>query len=37
VLDILAEMIAADSSLNIGPSFEGAPGSDSGVPGVGLD
>jgi import receptor subunit TOM20 len=36
VLDILAEMIAADSELNVGP-FGGGPGSDSGIPGVGLD
>jgi hypothetical protein len=36
VLDILAEMIAADSELNVGP-FGGGSGSDSGIPGVGLD
>ncbi|RQM08761.1 hypothetical protein DH86_00002476, partial [Scytalidium sp. 3C] len=37
VLDILAEMIAADSDLHVGP-FGGDPGSDSGIPGgVGLD
>ena len=36
VLDILAEMIAADSELNVGP-FGGGLGSDSGIPGVGLD
>jgi mitochondrial import receptor subunit TOM20 len=36
VLDILAEMIAADSGLNVGP-FGGGPGSDSGIPTVGLD
>ncbi|RFU30187.1 hypothetical protein B7463_g6182, partial [Scytalidium lignicola] len=37
VLDILAEMIAADSDLNVGPVGAG-PGSDSGIPGgVGLD
>jgi mitochondrial import receptor subunit TOM20 len=36
VLDILAEMIAADSSLHV-RSFGGGPGSDSGIPGVGLD
>lgn len=35
VLDILAEMIAADSELNVGPF--GGPGSDSGIPSVGLD
>ena len=35
VLDILAEMIAADSELNVGPF--GSPGSDSGMPTVGLD
>ncbi|KAL3427426.1 MAS20 protein import receptor [Phlyctema vagabunda] len=36
VLDILAEMIALDSSLNVGP-FSGGSGSDSGIPNVGLD
>jgi len=36
VLDILAEMIAADSSLKVG-SFATGPGSDSGLPNVGLD
>jgi len=36
VLDILAEMIAADSSLHVGP-FGSGPGSDSGMPTVGLD
>lgn len=36
VLDILAEMIAVDSSLHVGP-FGGGPGSDSGLPNVGLD
>ncbi|RAL65628.1 hypothetical protein DID88_005300 [Monilinia fructigena] len=36
VLDILAEMIAADAALDVGP-FGGGPGSDSGIPGVGLD
>ncbi|PSS16591.1 hypothetical protein M430DRAFT_140760 [Amorphotheca resinae ATCC 22711] len=33
VLDILAEMIAADAGLNVGPFAS----SDSGIPGVGLD
>ncbi|KAF4627623.1 hypothetical protein G7Y89_g10530 [Cudoniella acicularis] len=36
VLDLLAEMIAADSDLNVGP-FSAGSGSDSGIPGVGLD
>jgi len=36
VLDILAEMIAVDSSLHVRP-FGAGPGSDSGIPGVGLD
>ncbi|ESZ97675.1 import receptor subunit tom-20 [Sclerotinia borealis F-4128] len=36
VLDILAEMIAADAALDVGP-FGGGSGSDSGIPGVGLD
>lgn len=36
VLDILAEMIAADEKLDVGP-FGAGPGSDSGIPGVGLD
>ncbi|KAM3065781.1 mitochondrial import receptor subunit tom20 [Clarireedia jacksonii] len=36
VLDILAEMIAADAALDVGP-FGSGPGSDSGIPGVGLD
>lgn len=36
VLDILAEMIAADSGLNVGP-FGSGPGSDNGMPSVGLD
>jgi import receptor subunit TOM20 len=36
VLDILAEMIAADSGLKVGP-FASGPGSDSGIPNVGLD
>jgi import receptor subunit TOM20 len=36
VLDILAEMIAADSGLKVGP-FASGPGSDSGMPTVGLD
>jgi len=36
VLDILAEMIAADPSLHVGP-FASGPGSDSGIPTVGLD
>jgi import receptor subunit TOM20 len=36
VLDVLAEMIAADSELNVGP-FTGGSGSDSGIPSVGLD
>ena len=36
VLDILAEMIAVDSSLHVRP-FAAGPGSDSGIPGVGLD
>ncbi|KAG0652761.1 Translocase of outer membrane 20 kDa subunit [Hyphodiscus hymeniophilus] len=36
VLDILAEMIAADSGLNVGP-FASGSGSDSGIPSVGLD
>jgi len=36
VLDILAEMIAVDSSLNIG-AFGAGGGSDSGIPSVGLD
>jgi import receptor subunit TOM20 len=36
VLDILAEMIAADTGLNVGP-FASGPSSDSGIPGVGLD
>ena len=35
VLDILAEMIAADAELHVGPF--GAMGSDSGMPSVGLD
>ncbi|KAI9828070.1 MAG: hypothetical protein M1832_003597 [Thelocarpon impressellum] len=33
VLDILAEMIAADSTISVGP-FGGGPASDSGAPGV---
>jgi import receptor subunit TOM20 len=37
VLDILAEMIAADPELNVGPFSGSAAGSDSGIPGVGLD
>ncbi|KAH8679095.1 mitochondrial import receptor subunit tom-20 [Tricladium varicosporioides] len=37
VLDLLAEMIAADSELKVGPFSGGSPGSDSGIPGVGLD
>jgi len=36
VLDILAEMIAADGDLKVG-SFGGGPPSDSGMPSVGLD
>lgn len=36
VLDILAEMIALDNTLNVGP-FGGGPGSDSGIPHVSLD
>jgi len=36
VLDILAEMIAADAELHVGP-FGGMGGSDSGMPSVGLD
>jgi hypothetical protein len=36
VLDILAEMIAADSSLHVG-GFRGSSSSDSGILGVGLD
>jgi len=36
VLDILAEMIAADSDLHVGP-FSTGSGSDSGMPTVGLD
>lgn len=36
VLDLLAEMIAADSSLHVGP-FSKGPGSDNGIGGVGLD
>jgi len=36
VLDILAEMIASDPDLNVGP-FSSRPDSDSGIPGVGLD
>ena len=31
VLDILAEMIAADSELNVGPFGAGGPGSDRGL------
>jgi import receptor subunit TOM20 len=31
VLDILAEMIAADSDLNVGPFGAGGPGSDRGL------
>ncbi|TVY81804.1 Mitochondrial import receptor subunit tom20 [Lachnellula suecica] len=37
VLDILAEMIAADDELNVGPFSAGSAGSDSGIPSVGLD
>ncbi|KAH8593492.1 mitochondrial import receptor subunit tom-20 [Bisporella sp. PMI_857] len=36
VLDILAEMIATDPELKVGP-FGHGPGSDSGMPTVGLD
>jgi len=36
VLDLLAEMIAADSSLHVGQNV-GRPASDSGIPNVGLD
>lgn len=36
VLDLLAEMIAVDASLHVG-AFASASGSDSGIPGVGLD
>jgi len=36
VLDILAEMIAADSGLKVGP-FATGPDSDNGMPNVGLD
>jgi len=36
VLDILAEMIAFDSELDVGP-FGGGPRSDAGIPSVGLD
>ncbi|OBT75378.1 hypothetical protein VF21_04694 [Pseudogymnoascus sp. 05NY08] len=39
VLDLLAEMIAVDPSLHVGPfpSGGGSEGSDNGLPGVGLD
>ncbi|TAQ87555.1 hypothetical protein B7494_g4138 [Chlorociboria aeruginascens] len=37
VLDILAEMIAADSDLNVGSFSGGSGSSESGIPSVGLD